>query len=181
MEEQVKNINENEVVNKEENIKPKKEKIKKTRKKIDAEKDALIKANLELKEKVLRITADMQNMRRRFDQDLTNAYKYDGFELVEKLLPVIDNFERAMSIKTEGSEKFLEGFKMIYDNLISILAQKGIKEIEALDKEFDANVMNAVMTEENQDKDNNIVLEVLQKGYMLKDKMIRPALVKVSE
>ncbi len=156
-------------------------KFKEKKKKIDKEKDDLIKANLELKEKVLRITAEMQNMRKRYETDKLALYKYDGFDIAEKLLPVIDNFERAMNIKTEGSEKFLTGFKMIYDNLIDILKSKGVSEIEVIDKEFDPTIMNAVVTEENKEKENNIVLEVLQKGYMFQDRLLRPAMVKVNE
>lgn len=161
---------------------PKEENKNKKKKKVfDKEKDELRKANLELKEKVLRITAEMQNMRRRFDLDKESLYKYDGFDLVEKLLPILDNFERALKIKTEGSEKFLEGFKMIYDNLISILNSKGITEVECLNKEFDPSIMNAVTTEVNNELEENTVLEVLQKGYMYNDRLIRPAMVKVSE
>ena len=163
---------------------PPKEEVKKKEKKkkfFDKEKEELKNANLELKEKVLRITAEMQNMRRRYDMDKENLYKYDGFDLVEKLLPILDNFERALKIKTEGSEKFLEGFKMIYDNLISILNSKGIIEIECLNKEFDPNIMNAVVTEINNEVNENTVLEVLQKGYMYNDRLIRPVMVKVSE
>lgn len=161
---------------------PKEDKKKEKKKKLfDKEKEELRSANLELKEKVLRITAEMQNMRRRYDLDLANAYKYDGFDLAEKLLPIIDNFERAMNVKQEGMEKFLEGFKMIYSNLVEILKNKGIIEVDALNKSFDPNVMNAVMTETNNEKENNIVLEVLQKGYIYNDKLIRPAMVKVNE
>ncbi len=158
-----------------------KKKIKAKRKKIDKEKDELIKANLDLKEKVLRITAEMQNIKRRSEIDLANAYKYDGFDLMEKLLPILDNFERAISIKQEGTEKFLEGFQMIYDNLRSILMAKGVTEIECLHKEFDPTMMNAVMTDTNGEYDNNVVLEVLQKGYLYQDKILRPAMVKVNE
>lgn len=161
---------------------PKEEKKKEKKKKFfDKEKEELKSANLELKEKVLRITAEMQNMRRRYDLDMQSLYKYDGFDLVEKLLPILDNFERALKIKTEGIEKFLEGFKMIYDNLISILNSKGITEVECLNKEFDPNIMNAVTTEVNSKVAENTVLEVLQKGYMYNDRLIRPAMVKVSE
>ena len=111
---------------------PDKKKEKEKHKKIDKEKDELIKANLDLKEKVLRITAEMQNIKRRSEIDLANAYKYDGFDLMEKILPILDNFERALSIKQEGSGKFLEGFKMVYNNLRDILLSKGVKEIECL-------------------------------------------------
>ena len=160
---------------------PPKKKVKEKRKKIDKEKDELIEANLDLKEKVLRITAEMQNIKRRSEIDLANAYKYDGFDIIEKLLPVIDNFERALSIKQEGTEKFLEGFKMIYDNLRNILSSKGVVEIDAFHQEFDPNKMNAVMTDTNSEYANNVVLEVLQKGYMYQDKILRPAMVKVNE
>lgn len=156
-------------------------KEKKEKKKFDKERDELIKANLDLKEKVLRITAEMQNMKRRYDLDLANAYKYDGYDLAEKLLPIIDNFERAMNVKQEGMEKFLEGFRMVYNNLQDILKAKGIIEIEAKNKIFDPNIMNAVLTETNNELENNIVLDVLQKGYMYNDKLLRPAMVKVNE
>lgn len=161
---------------------PKEEKKKEKKKKFfDKEKEELRSANLELKEKVLRITAEMQNMRRRYDLDMQSLYKYDGYDLVEKLLPILDNFDRALKIKTEGSEKFLEGFNMIYENLISILNSKGITELDCLNKEFDPNIMNAVVTEVNNELEENTVLEVLQKGYMYNDRLIRPAMVKVSE
>lgn len=156
-------------------------KKKEKHKKIDSEKDELIKANLELKEKVLRITAEMQNMKRRYDLDFQNMCKYEGMSLITEILPVIDNFERAMNIKTEGAEKFLSGFKMIYENLITILHNKGVTEIDTVNKEFDPNIMNAVMTEENKEVVNNIVLDCLQKGYMYNDRLIRPAMVKVNE
>ena len=189
MEEEIKKTEEENAPNKEQVVQeeqnPKtelpKKKVKEKRKKIDKEKDELIKANLDLKEKVLRITAEMQNIKRRSEIDLANAYKYDGFDLVEKILPILDNFERALSIKQEGTEKFLEGFKMIYDNLQNILSSKGVTEIECIHKEFDPNMMNAVMTDTNNDFANNIVLECLQKGYMYQDKIIRPAMVKVNE
>ena len=161
---------------------PKEEKKKEKKKKFfDKEKEELRSANLELKEKVLRITAEMQNMRRRYDLDMQSLYKYDGYDLVEKLLPILDNFDRALKIKTEGGEKFLEGFNMIYENLISILNSKGITELDCLNKEFDPNIMNAVVTEVNNELEENTVLEVLQKGYMYNDRLIRPAMVKVSE
>lgn len=160
---------------------PIKEKKKERKIKIDKEKEELRSANLELKEKLLRITAEMQNMRRRYEMDMQSLYKYDGFDLAEKLLPVIDNFERALKIKAEGNEKFLDGFKMIYENMISILEAKGIKEIPCENEPFDPNVMNAVLTEASSEVPENTVLDCLQKGYMYNDRLIRPAMVKVSE
>lgn len=159
-------------------VKPKESKKKE---KHDKEKEALRLANIELNDKLLRVSAEMQNIKRRSEIDLANAYKYDGIDLVEKMLPIIDNFERALSIKQEGTEKFLSGFKMIYDNLIKILNEKGITEIDAMGKAFDPNIMNAVITDKDENQENNIVLDVLQKGYQYNEKIIRPAMVKVNE
>ena len=169
MEEEIKKTEEENAPNKEQDVK---EEMKNPEPELPKKK---------VKEKVLRITAEMQNIKRRSEIDLANAYKYDGFDLTEKILPILDNFERALSIKQEGTEKFLEGFKMIYDNLRNILLSKGVTEIECLHKEFDPNMMNAVMTDTNNDFGNNIVLDVLQKGYMYQDKILRPAMVKVNE
>ena len=165
----------------EDNVTQEEKKVKEKKKKVDKEKEELKIANLELKEKVLRITAEIQNMRRRYENDIQNLYKYDGFDIAEKLLPVIDNFERAMNIKAAGNEKFLDGFKMIYEQMIAIFNSKGIISIDALNKPFDPSIMNAVLTEINNEVEENIVLDVLQKGYMYNDKLIRPAMVKVSE
>ena len=156
-------------------------KVKEKKKKIKKKKYEIIKTNIKKKKKVLRITAEMQNIRRRSEIDLANAYKYDGFDLMTSILPILDNFERAISIKQEGTEKFLEGFKMIYENLRNILFNKGVTEIDCFHKEFDPNMMNAVMTDTNDEYANNVVLEVLQKGYMYQDKILRPAMVKVNE
>ena len=159
----------------------KKEKKKKENKEVEKLKEQ----NKELSEKVLRVTAEMQNMRRRYDEEISRIYKYDGEDLAKKLLPIIDNFERAISLDdnnlAEEQKKFLEGFKMIYANLINILKEKGIVEIECLGKEFDPNFMDAILTESIIEEEPNIVLDVLQKGYKYNDKVIRPAMVKVNE
>lgn len=153
---------------------------KKEPNKFKEEIEALKKDNANLNDKLLRVTAEMQNIKRRSEESLANAYKYDGIDLVEKLLPIIDNFERALNVKSKGNEKFLEGFKMIYDNFISILNNKGIKEIEALNKPFDPNIMNAVLTQVNNEVEENTVIDVLQKGYEYNSRVIRPVMVKVS-
>ena len=111
--------------------------------------------------------------------------KYANEDLVSELLPVIDNFERAIKMDNDDLSdevsKFLEGFKMIYGNLINILNKLDVKEIEASGIEFDPNYHQAVLTEKDESKPSGVVLEVLQKGYMYKDKVIRPAMVKVNE
>jgi molecular chaperone GrpE len=112
-------------------------------------------------------------------------FKYADEDFISKLLPVIDNFERAIKLDdhdlTDELSKFLAGFKMIYGNLIDILNKSEVKEIEALGIEFNPNYHQAVIMEKNENKPAGVVLEVLQKGYMYKDKVIRPAMVKVNE
>ena len=166
-------------------IKEKKDnKIKKNNK--DKEKIEKLQAeNSTLNEKVLRISAEMQNMRRRYEEEISNIYKYEGEELIVKLLAIVDNFERAISLDdrdlSDELSKFLSGFKMIYTNLLNILDSMEVKVIECEGLEFDPNKMEAVLTEKDENLPANVVLEVLQKGYTYKDKVIRVAMVKVNE
>ena len=107
--------------------------------------------------------------------------KYEGVELIKNLLPVVDNFERSIAMDQSTDEKYLQGYKMIYTNLINILKAIGVEEIICQDKEFDPMYMDAIMTEHVDGIDAGKVLVVLQKGYAYKDKVIRHAFVKVSE
>lgn len=137
------------------------------------------------KEKNMRIQAEMINFKKRKEEETSNLLKYANEDLISELLPVIDNFERAIKMDdndlSDEVSKFLEGFKMIYSNLINILNKLDVKEIEASGIEFDPNFHQAVLTEKDENKPSGVVLEVLQKGYMYKDKVIRPAMVKVNE
>lgn len=139
----------------------------------------------ELNDKVLRLTAEMQNMARRSEIEKQNIYKYDGEKLIKDILPIIDNFERAIALDddnlTDELSKFLSGFKMIYTSLLSTLKAIGVEEIEAQGKMFDPNKMEAIMTSSVMEEEQGVVLEVMQKGYMYKDKVIRVAMVKVNE
>ena len=147
--------------------------------------ETLMKEKSELTDKVLRLTAEMQNMNRRFEQEKMNIYKYDGEALIKKLLPIIDNFERAINMDddnlTDEVSKFLSGFKMIYSTLISELKNMGVSEIDALGKPFDPTCMEAIMTGNVMEEEQGVVLDVMQKGYMYNDKVIRVAMVKVNE
>lgn len=165
-----------------------KEKKKPEKKKISKESEIekkLASENTTLNEKVLRISAEMQNMRRRYEEEISNIYKYEGEELIVKLLAIVDNFERAISLDdrdlTDELSKFLSGFKMIYTNLLNILDSMEVKAMECEGLEFDPNKMEAVLTEKDENLPANVVLEVLQKGYTYKDKVIRVAMVKVNE
>ena len=160
--------------------KPKKEKKKKENKEIE-------KLTQELKEKdekILRLSAEFQNMRRRSEEERTKLLKYDGEKFIVDILPILDNFEHAVLMDdtnlTDEVSKFLSGFKMIYGNLVDILNKNEIKEIDCLHQEFDETTMHAVLVDSTDEFDDNVVIDVLQKGYMYKDKVIRPAMVKVN-
>ena len=169
---------------KEEHAKKVKKVINKA-KKPNPEIEKLNKEKAELMDKVLRLTAEMQNMNRRFNEEKANIYKYDGEKLIKELLPILDNFERAIALDddnlTDELSKFLAGFKMIYTSLLSLLNNMGVHEIEALGKEFDPNTMEAIMTTNIMEEEQNVVVDVMQKGYMYNDKVIRVAMVKVNE
>ncbi len=155
------------------------------KKKENKEVETLKEENKNLQEKILRISAEMQNMRKRYEEEIAKLHKYEGIEFAKELLPTIDNFERAIQLDDTNLEdelsKFLSGFKMIYSNLVNILNAKEIKEIDCLNQDFDPNFMEAVLTTKVEGVEKDKVVEVLQKGYMYKDKLLRPAMVKVSE
>ena len=132
-------------------------------------------------EKIVRLSAEIQNMRRRYEDELSKRAMYEGTDLIKSLLPIIDNFERAIAMDNSENDKYLEGYKMIYTNMFTVLKNIGVTEIECLHKPFDPKFMDAVLTESIIEEEQGIVLDVLQKGYMYKDKLLRPAMVKVNE
>lgn len=139
----------------------------------------------ELENKALLSQAEMINYRRRKDEEVSRMLKYANEDMVMDLLQTVDNFERAIKMDDSNLEdevsKFLEGFKMIYCHLVSTLEKYEVKAIDGSNKEFNPTYHQAVMTEHVDEIEPGMVLEVLQKGYLLKDKVIRPAMVKVSE
>lgn len=146
----------------------------------------LLKEQLALeKEKALRAQAEMLNYRKRKDDEVSQLFKYANEDLILSLLPIVDNFERAIKLDdndlTDELSKFLSGFKMIYGNLITILNNNHVMEIETQGQEFDPNMHQAIITEKDENKPAGVILEVLQKGYKYKDKILRPAMVKVNE
>lgn len=133
-----------------------------------------------LNDKVLRQMAEFDNFRKRTLKEKQQSFNDGAVNAVEKLLPVIDNFERAMVSENDKESNFYKGVEMIYKQFLSTLDELGVKQIEAKGKEFNPNFHFAVAQEESKDVDENIVLEELQKGYIINDKVIRPAMVKVS-
>ena len=147
--------------------------------------EALNKEIFNLKEALLRNQADLQNFKRRKEEETERFNKYKNEELVKELLPIVDNFERAISMDdndlADEVSKFLAGFKLIYTNTVNVLNKYEVKEIKAEGVEFDPTYHHAVLTDHDENKPAGVVLEVLQKGYMYKDRVIRPAMVKVNE
>lgn len=139
----------------------------------------------EAEEKAMREKAEAINYRKRKDDEVARMMKYASEDMIKEILPIVDSFERAIDMDDDNLEdevsKFLAGFKMIYCNLVNVLEKYEVKEIEAMGKEFDANFHQAVLTEPREGVESGIVIEVLQKGYMYKDKVLRPSMVKVSE
>ena len=133
------------------------------------------------KEKSMRIQAEMLNFKKRKEDEVANMYKYANEDILKKLLLIKDNFERALTYENEENKELFKGFNMIYSNIITLLNDNEVSEIEALDSEFDPNVHQAVLTEHKDGVKAGIVIEVLQKGYKYKDRVLRPSMVKVSE
>ena len=160
-------------------------KNKKECKKNNKEVEKLKQENNLLNDKLLRVSAEMQNMKRRYDEEISKIYKYEGESFIKKTLNILDNFERAMSMDNDNIEdevsKFLNGFKLIYNELKKNLEETGVVEIECLDLQFDPTTMEAIMTEKVEGKDSGVVTCVMLKGYKYNDKVIRPAMVKVNE
>jgi len=139
----------------------------------------------EAEEKALRAHAELINYRKRKDEEIERMLKYSNEDIVLEILPILDNFERAIKMDDDNLDdevsKFLQGMKMVYASLVKVLEKYEVKEIESLGKTFDAKYHQAVMTDSVEDKEKEIITEVYQKGYMLKDKVIRPAMVKVNK
>ena len=139
----------------------------------------------ETEDKLLRLQAEFMNYQNRREKELETLFKYEGESIIKEVLKVVDNFERAINMDdddlSDEVSKFLSGFKMIYTSLVNMLTDLEVTEIEVDGKEFDPTISEAVLVEEDKTKPANVVLEVLQKGYKYKDKVIRPAMVKVNK
>ena len=133
----------------------------------------------ELTDRLKRNMAEFDNFRKRTEKEKASMYVIGARDIVEKILPVVDNFERGLAQAPEG-DAFADGMKMIYKQLMTALDEMGVKEIEAKGKEFDPNLHNAVMHVEDENAGTNEVVEVFQKGYTYKDFVVRHSMVKVA-
>ena len=150
---------------------------------VQSEEEQLRKERDDLNNRLLRLQADYDNFRRRTQKEKEADRKYRSQSLVEELVPVLDNFHRALQVEVDGesAQKFADGMKMVYDQFQAALDKEGVEEIPAKGETFDPNLHQAVMQVEDENYDSNVVVEELQKGYRLKDRVIRPAMVKVNQ
>lgn len=136
----------------------------------------------ELKDKNARLMAEFENFRKRNEKEKAAMFEVGSKSVIEKMLPVIDNFERGFKTLTEEDQgtPFAQGMELVYKQLVSSLEEIGVKPIEAVGKEFDPNLHNAVMHEDNEEVGENIVVEEFQKGYTYRDSVVRFSMVKVA-
>lgn len=131
-------------------------------------------------DKYTRLMADFQNYKKRTEKEKADVYSFANEKIMTDLLQVIDNFERALGSECQD-EAYAEGMQMIFKQLTDILKSAGLEEIEAVGHDFDPNFHHAVLTDSDPEFDSGKVTEVLQKGYKLNGKVIRPSMVKVNE
>lgn len=132
--------------------------------------------------KYLRLMAEFQNYKKRVAKEKTDIHAYANEKIVTELLEVLDNFERALASDTSAEDEgYAQGMKLIFDQLLGVLIKSGLEEVKALGEEFDPNLHNAVMTADSDEYDSNKVCNVLQKGYSLNGKVIRPSMVTVAK
>ena len=145
----------------------------------------LTEENNNLVEKVKLAQAELINYRKRKDEETQNLLKYANQDLILEIIPVVDNFERAIKLDdnnlTDDISKFLAGFKMMYASLTETLTRYGVEEINRVGQIFDPAQEQALLVDSVEDKEDDVVLEVLLKGYKLKDRVIRPASVKINQ
>ena len=133
----------------------------------------------EFKDRYLRTLADFENFRKRSEREKQDYFKYAMAGVIKDLLPVLDNFDRALEHAEEGDD-FHKGVSLIYKQLFDVLRRHGLRVVEESGVRFDPNIHEGVVTEENATVPHHTVLAVLQKGYFLHDRLLRPAMVKVA-
>lgn len=136
----------------------------------------------ELTDKVKRQMAEFDNFRKRTEKEKSTMYEFGAKDVIEKILPVVDNFERGLAAVTEEEKDspFVEGMDKIYKQMMTVLEEIGVKPIEAVGQEFDPDFHNAVMHIEDEEADENTVVEEFQKGYLYKESVVRHSMVKVA-
>ena len=138
----------------------------------------------DMKQRYMRLQADFANFKKRTAGEKLQISEVVKMEVLQNVLPVVDNFERALQVPqdklTDELKSFVDGYEMIYKQLMTVLEKEGVVKIDAVGKPFDPNYHQAVMRVASDEYDNDVVVEVLQEGYLLGDKTLRPAMVKVA-
>lgn len=165
----------------EEESNSKKEKSKFFKKDKKEKKDPKDEKIEELNDRLIRTMAEFDNFRKRSEKEKSQMFEMGAKDIIEKILPVVDNFERGLDTVTEEEKEnaFVQGIEKIYKQFIGTLEDMGVKSIEAVGKEFDPNLHNAVMHVEDEEQEENIITDEFQKGYMYKDLVVRHSMVKV--
>ena len=133
-------------------------------------------------DKYLRLYAEFENFKRRKNKEIETNNVYKSQKVITEILPSLDNLERALQVKSDNEEikSLLKGDEMVYEGLLNVLKAEGVELIETENAQFDPNYHHAVMQEEDSEKESGAILDTFQKGYKLKDRVIRPAMVKVN-
>ncbi len=173
-------VNENPAEEASEESSKKEKEGKKPFKKKEKKKDKRDEQIEQLTDRVTRQMAEFENFRRRTDQEKAQMFGNGQKAIVEKILPVVDNFERGLATVEEGADPFADGMLMIYKQLLTTLEEIGVKPIEAVGQEFNPDFHNAVMHVDDEEVGENIVVEEFQKGYMMNDSVVRHSMVKVA-
>jgi molecular chaperone GrpE len=150
---------------------------------VAAERDQLAREKAEWQDRALRLQADFENYRRRAERDRLEFTEYAGMEVMRSLLTVIDDLERALKAAADtgsGDSEFARGVELIYNRMMDTLHKQGLEPIEAANAKFDPHVHHAVQKEQTEDVEDETILEVYQRGYKFKGKLLRPAMVKVA-
>lgn len=134
-----------------------------------------------LRDKVLRAEAEMQNVRRRADRDVENAHKFGLERLVQQILPVVDSLEKALEAKTNQDDPVIQGVELTFKLLQDLMSKESINVIDPLGEPFDPNLHEAMSMIENRELEPNSVFAVVQKGYTLNERLVRPAMVMVTK
>ena len=134
-----------------------------------------------LRDKVLRAEAEMQNVRRRADRDVENAHKFGLERLVQQMLPVVDSLEKALEAKTNQDDPVIQGVELTFKLLQDLMSKESINVIDPLGEPFDPNLHEAMSMIENSELEPNSVFAVVQKGYTLNERLVRPAMVMVTK
>jgi molecular chaperone GrpE len=147
---------------------------------VTAERDQLQAENADLQDRLLRRQAEFENFRRRTERDRSDFLQYAGMEIVRDILPILDDFERALKIESSDAD-YRKGVELIYQRLLETLKKIGLEPIEAtIGQEFDPNLHQAVVREETGEAPDNTITDEFQRGYNFKGKLLRPAMVKVA-